>query len=254
MQESKELLLLKIYSLVNSLKIVSDNLFMNLALKEEYLRCQKNESLRQQFLDNFLKQNPNKSVLNLVYDSGGQKFKDFLNSKLKRGAISKKDFDELIFNSTNHELKDFDALAFSIRSSFGTGNKIPIFVRPYIFDFSFEDLFIILRYHEFVHAEHAKFGIKFKEGLEYNYLVAPSFDYENVALLDESVAYCTSILNAIERKHFSSFISGCCEILTFLNSKLEKITSFKSVSEEASIKLQIKNNKSVLLKFDKNKV
>ncbi|MEK6933755.1 MAG: hypothetical protein AABW75_02660 [Nanoarchaeota archaeon] len=114
---------------------------------------------------------------------------------------------------------------------------------PFCFSLFFEDFCSILLDHEYIHAEHAKLGIKFREGLEYNYILTSSFDSEILLDLDESIAYCNMYLSAISKGNSSKFIKNCLDILKNITGRLEKKKSFTSVAEECVVKYQIEKIK-----------
>ncbi len=117
---------------------------------------------------------------------------------------------------------------------------------PACFKISFQDFTSTLIDHEYIHAEHVKFGIKFDKHNEYNYLMWSEYSVDTVLLLDESIAYNVTLIKAREKKNHSKFIEDSKNILQKITTELKKISKYTSVAEENAVKSQIQKNEKVL--------
>ncbi len=235
--------------LIKELKVFIDY-FAFLYMKEiTYNEAQEKESLRQDYLNQFFKKYPEKSVLRIVYNKNEGNFKKHLNALKIKGKITEKDYNKLIKSFKKHEGTDMNLFAFCPRGEVGKGISPKIFVNPVCFKLDFMDFVSILVDHEYIHAKHVKEGIKLKEGLEISYLNQNFFTPEVLLLLDESVAYINTIEKAIERDNLSPQIKELIKAFRKIQEELQSINKFNSVIEEASVKFQIKNNLRALQKY-----
>jgi len=58
-------------------------------MKITYKQAQKDESIRQDFLNEYLKKNPNKSVTRIIYNKDGKELEKFIEGKVKTGQLTK---------------------------------------------------------------------------------------------------------------------------------------------------------------------
>lgn len=203
---------------------------------KEYIGAQKDESMRQEFLNQFLKDNPEKGVSRLAYDKEGKAFERFLNVLKEKGKISKKGIKNMLKSHKEHEGTDIDLLAFCPRSHIGRGIESKIFVLPACFSLNYENFISVLVDHEYIHARHIKEGIRLKEGLEISYLNQQQFNPKVLLLIDEAITYNNTIKKAKEKNNNSEFTKSFYDNLEEINKNLRKIKKFTSTVEEAVIK------------------
>jgi hypothetical protein len=210
-----------------------------------YVDAQNGRSKRGDFLDQFFKDNPSKSVSKLVYDEDQKEVRKYLGEKVKSGEISEENLLELL-DSINNQEDELDMLAFCLRGPMGLNRRSIIFIMSHCFRLGFEDFISTIVDHEYIHAKHVEKGIIFRKGLEYNNLVASSFDPDVLLDLDESIAYCNTIEIAFSKKHNSKFIGDCKDTLKKITNKLKELNDFISTSEKSTVEFQIVKNEEVL--------
>jgi hypothetical protein len=216
-------------------------------MKSEYRKAVKDESLRQKFLDKFFIKNKIKTIPGIVYDDDYTKSFGFFDKQVEKGRMRKRDI-----KSLKESLKSKDelhALAFFARGAMGRGSNNPVFVRPEMFLFSYEDFVSIVADHEYIHVKNAQQGIKLKEGFEISYLNSDHFNDDIILKIDESIAYCNQLSKAIEKKNFSSMIKDSLEILEDINLKFKRKRKFESIGEETAVKIQTERNDLIIDKF-----
>ena len=220
-------------------------------VKISYEKAVDDVGLRQDFLNQFFKENRNKAVSGLIYDEKLEKVKEYFDKRLERGEINEENHKELLESLKDDGSGGFATIAFCPRGPIGTGISSPIFVMSDCFSLPYEDFFSVIVDHEYVHAENVKLGLKFKPGLEYDSLPGLSFDPDVVLDLDESIAYCRTLNSAIKRKNRSDQIEVSIEVLEQITGRLGKIKKFSSVAEEACVEFQIGKNREVLKEIKK---
>lgn len=234
------------FHLLTSLRYKIKNLFICclgvIKMKNiDYSEAQKDESVRQKFLNKFLKNNPGKGVSRLVYDKEGQAFEKFLEGLKDKGQIFEKNYKNILKSSKEHEGIDMDLLAFCPRSNIGRGIESRIFVLPACFSLNYENFISVLVDHEYIHAKHVKEGIILKEGLEISYLNQQQFNPQVLLMIDEVIAYNNTIEKAKEKNNNSKCIKGAQDNLEEFKKNLRKIKKFSSIVEEAVVKFMLVN-------------
>jgi len=213
--------------------------------KKSYNQTQKNESLKQIYLNQFLKKYPSKNVSKIIYNKK-ENFKEYLKLLKNKEKITEKNYKDIIKSFEKNKETNIELFAFCPRGFIGRGISSKIFVNSICFQLDFEDFLSIIKDHEYIHARHIKEGIKLKNKLEISYLNQNNFNQKILLLLDESIAYSNTIQKTIKKNNFSPQMKETIKIFKEIQKKLKKISKFNSVIEESAIKFQIKENLNVL--------
>ncbi len=206
-----------------------------------FLQARDDESLRQQYLDEFLLNYPHDSVSDLRYNVHRKAGLNRVTELAIEGSL-----DELTANELRKAVYESNTFAFLLHTAdmIGRGNQHPIIINPAAFDDLEEiDFVFFVRDHEYFHAGDFKHGIFLPDKIAINYGNVTGIQPNTLQGLLETRAF----LYQLQKNQMNDSGSYLHAIKGFLKShRILRDVTPRSGFEKQVIEAQIKSYQTIL--------